>query len=128
MNGPRAYSLIARLATDSQVVGSTFGERVVVSLSVFVHMKAKPGKEQEVEDFLKSGLAIVEQEPGTIAWFAIKTGPGIYGIFDVFESEAGREAHLTGRVAEALFAKAPDLFREPPTVGKPDLLAAKLPE
>ena len=100
----------------------------MVSLSVFVHMKAKPGKEKEVEDFLKSGQAIVEQEPGTIAWFAIKTAPGIYGIFDVFENEAGREAHLTGRVAAALFAKAPDLFLETPTVGKPEVLAAKVPK
>lgn len=100
----------------------------MVSLSVFVHMKAKPGKEKEVEDFLKSGLAIVETEPGTIAWFAIKTGPGVYGIFDAFENEAGREAHLTGRVAAALFSKAPELFSEAPTVGKPDVLAAKLPK
>jgi quinol monooxygenase YgiN len=100
----------------------------MVSLSVFVHMKAKPGKEKEVEDFLKSGLAIVQQEPGTIAWFAIKTGPGVYGIFDAFENEAGREAHLTGRVAAALFSKAPELFSEAPTVGKPEVLAAKLPK
>jgi len=100
----------------------------MVTLSVFVHMKAKPGKEKEVEQFLKSGLAIVEQEPGTIAWFAIKTAPGIYGIFDVFENEAAREAHLTGRVAAALFAKTPDLFSEAPTVGKPEVLAAKVPK
>jgi len=100
----------------------------MVTLSVFVHMKAKPGREKEVEEFLKGGLAIVEQEPGTIAWFAIKTAPGIYGIFDVFENEAGREAHLTGRVAAALFAKAPDLFSETPTVGKPEVLAAKVPK
>jgi quinol monooxygenase YgiN len=100
----------------------------MVSLSVFVRMQAKPGKEKEVEDFLKGGLAIVENEPGTIAWFAIKTGPGVYGIFDVFETEAGRDAHLTGQVAKALFAKAPDLFLETPTVGKPEVLAAKLPK
>ena len=100
----------------------------MVSLSVYVNMKAKPGKEQEVEDFLKSGQAIVEQEPGTIAWFAIKTAPGVYGIFDVFENEAGREAHLTGRVAAALFSKAPALFSEAPNVSKPDVLAAKLPK
>ena len=100
----------------------------MVSLSVFVRMQAKPGKEKEVEDFLKGGLAIVENEPGTIAWFAIKTAPGIYGIFDVFENEAGRDAHLSGQVAKALFAKAPDLFLEAPAVGKPDVLAAKLPK
>ena len=100
----------------------------MVKLALYAHMKAKPGKEKEVEDFLKSGLAIVEQEPGTIAWFAIKEGPGSYGIFDVFENEAGRDAHLTGQVAKALFAKAPDLFAETPSVNKPDVLAAKLPK
>lgn len=100
----------------------------MVTLSVFVRMKAKAGKEREVEEFLRGGLAIVEEEPGTIAWFAIKTAPGIYGIFDVFETEAGRVAHLTGAVAKALFAKAPDLFEEPPHVGKPEVLAAKLPK
>ena len=100
----------------------------MVSLSVYVHMKAKPGKEKEVEDFLKSAQPLVEKEPGTIAWFAIKEGPGSYGIFDVFENEAGREAHLAGQVAKALFAKAPDLFVETPPVNKPDVLAAKLPK
>lgn len=100
----------------------------MVSLSVYVHMKAKPGKEKEVEEFLKGGLAIVNNEPGTIAWFAIKEGQGSYGIFDVFENEAGRDAHLTGQVAKALFAKAPDLFSEAPSVNKPDVLAAKLPK
>lgn len=100
----------------------------MVSLSVYVHMKAKPGKEKEVENFLKSAQSIVEKEPGTIAWFAIKEGPGSYGIFDVFENESGRDAHLTGEVAKALFAKAPELFSEAPKVNKPDVLAAKLPK
>jgi quinol monooxygenase YgiN len=99
----------------------------MVSLSVFVSMEAKPGKEAEVAAFLKSALPLVDAEPGTIAWFAIRTAPNKFGIFDVFENEAGREAHLNGRVAAALFAKAPDLFASPPNIGKPDLLAAKLP-
>lgn len=100
----------------------------MVSLSIFVSMEAKPGKEAEVEAFLKSALPLVEAEPGTIAWFAIRTAPSRFGIFDVFENEAGRDAHLNGKVAAALFAKAPDLFASPPNVGKPELLAAKLPK
>ncbi len=100
----------------------------MVSLSIYVSMEAKPGKESEVEAFLRSAQPLVDAEPGTIAWFAIRTGPTRFAIFDVFENEAGREAHLNGKVAAALFAKAPDLFASPPNVGKPDLLAAKLPK
>jgi quinol monooxygenase YgiN len=100
----------------------------MVTLSLLVNMKAKPGKEDEVEAFLKSAQPIVDQEAGTIAWFAIRIARGHYAIFDAFENDAGRNAHLTGRVAELLFAKAPDLFSEAPSVEKPDILAAKLPK
>jgi quinol monooxygenase YgiN len=100
----------------------------MVTLSVYVNMEAKPGKEADVEAFLKGALPLVEAEPGTIAWFAIRTGPTNFGIFDVFENEASREAHLNGKVAAALFAKAPELFASAPTVDKPDILAAKLPK
>jgi quinol monooxygenase YgiN len=100
----------------------------MVNLSLYASMEAKPGKEAEVEAFLKSALPLVEAEPGTIAWFAIRMAPNKFGIFDVFESEAGRDAHLNGKVAAALFAKAPDLFTSQPKVDKPDLLAAKLPK
>ncbi|MDQ2767456.1 MAG: antibiotic biosynthesis monooxygenase [Gemmatimonadota bacterium] len=100
----------------------------MVTLSIYASMEAKPGKEADVEAFLKSALPLVEAEPGTIAWFAIRMGPNKFGIFDVFENEAGREAHLKGKVAAALFAKAPELFASAPEVDKPDLLAAKLPK
>jgi quinol monooxygenase YgiN len=100
----------------------------MVNLSIYVSMEAKPGKEAEVEAFLKSARPLVEAEPGTIAWFAFRTGPSKFGIFDVFENEAGREAHLNGKVAAALFAKAPELFASAPKVDKPDVLAAKLPK
>jgi quinol monooxygenase YgiN len=89
--------------------------------------RGKGRKEAEVESFLKSGLALVEQEPATTAWFGIRPGPSTFGIFDAFPDEAGRQAHLTGRVAAALMAKAPDLFSRPPAIERVDVLAAKLP-
>jgi quinol monooxygenase YgiN len=98
-----------------------------VRVALWVRLDAKPGKEVEVESFLRSGLAIVEQEPATIAWFAIRTGASTFGIFDAFPDEAGRQAHLTGRVAAALMAKASDLLSKPPSIEKIDLIAAKLP-
>ena len=99
----------------------------MVKLALYVRLEAKPGKEPEVENFLKGGLAIVQQEPATIAWFALRLGPSTFGIFDAFPDEAGRQAHLSGQVAAALMAKAPDLLAKPPEIVKVDVLAAKLP-
>ena len=99
----------------------------MVKLALFARLEAKPGKEAEVEAFLKSGLALVEAEPKTIHWFGLRLGPTTFGIFDTFDDEGGRQAHLSGKVAAALMAKAPDLFAKPPAIEKIDLLAAKLP-
>src|ERR1043166_1040025 len=99
----------------------------MVTVALFVRLEAKPGKEEEVESFLNSGLALVEEEPDTTAWFAIRVGPSTFGIFDAFPSESGRQAHLSGKVAAALMEKASDLFSEAPNIKKVDVLAAKLP-
>ena len=99
----------------------------MVKVALYVQLEAKPGKEAEVERFLESGLAIVNDEPATTAWFALRMGPSTFGIFDAFPDDAGREAHLSGRVAAALMAKAGELLSEPPVIRKIDVLAAKLP-
>lgn len=97
-----------------------------VKVGLLVRLEAKKGKEAEVEAFLKSGLALAQQERATTAWFAIKLGPTTYGIFDVFPDEAGRQAHLSGPIAAALMAKADELLAKPPAIEKIDVLAAKL--
>lgn len=99
----------------------------MVKVALYVQLEAKPGKEQEVENFLLGGLALVNEEPATTAWFALRLGQSTFGIFDAFPDEAGREAHLAGRVAEALMAKAGELLSKPPEIMKVDVLAAKLP-
>jgi quinol monooxygenase YgiN len=99
----------------------------MVSVALLVRLEAKPGKEAEVESFLRGGLPIVQEEPATTAWFAIRMGPSTFGIFDAFPNEAGRQAHLSGRVAAALMAKASELLAQPPAIEKVDVLAAKLP-
>ncbi len=88
-------------------------------------LQAKPGKEAEVEEFLKSAQPLAVRETGTTSWYAVKLGDGRFGIFDTFKDEAGRNAHLTGDIAKALFAKADDLFSAPPQVEKLSILAAK---
>ena len=100
----------------------------MVKVALFVRLEAKPGKETDVEDFLHGGLSIVEEEPATIAWFAIRLGPSTFGIFDAFPDESGRQAHLSGQVAAALMEKASELFAQPPSIEKVDILAAKLPK
>jgi quinol monooxygenase YgiN len=97
-------------------------------LALYVQLEAKKGKEAEVEQFLRSGLSIVENEPATITWYALRLGPSTFGIFDTFPDEQGRQAHLSGEVAKALMAKASDLLSEPPVIQKVDILAAKMAE
>ncbi len=99
----------------------------MVTLALLVRLEAKPGKEAEVESFLR-GVSVVQEEPATTAWFAIRLGPSTFGIFDAFPDEAGRQAHLAGRVAAALNAKASELLSQPPTIEKVDVLAVKLPQ
>ena len=99
----------------------------MVSVGLLVRLEAKAGKEAELESLLNGGLAVVQQEPATIAWFAIRLGPSSFGIFDVFPDAAGRQAHLSGPLAAALMAKAPELLSRPPSIENVDVLAAKLP-
>jgi len=99
----------------------------MVNVALLVRLEAKPGKEAEVESFLRSALPIVQQEPATTAWFAIRMGPSTFGIFDAFPDNSGRQTHLSGRVADALMAKASELFSQPPSIEQIDVLADKLP-
>jgi quinol monooxygenase YgiN len=99
----------------------------MVSVGLLVPLHAKPGKEEDVATFLAGALPLVEAEPETIAWFALRLGPSEFAIFDAFPDDSGRQAHLSGRVAEALMAQAPDLFAQPPEIKQAEVLAAKLP-
>lgn len=99
----------------------------MVRVALLVRLEAKPGKEAEVESFLNSGLPLVEEEPDTTVWFAIRMGQSTFGIFDAFPNESGRQAHLNGKVAAALMEKASELFAQAPVIENVDVLAAKLP-
>jgi quinol monooxygenase YgiN len=99
----------------------------MVKVALFVRLEAKPGKEKEVESFLRGALPLTMEEPTTIAWFGVRLGPSTFGVFDAFQDDSGRQAHLSGRVAGALMARAGELFSAPPSIEKVDVLAAKLP-
>jgi quinol monooxygenase YgiN len=99
----------------------------MAKLALWVEMEAKPGKEQAVADFLKSAQSMAEREQGTLTWYAMRLGSAKFGIFDTFADEKGREAHVNGEIAKALFGKAQELLSKEPQVHKIDLLAAKGP-
>jgi quinol monooxygenase YgiN len=99
----------------------------MVKTALYVKLEAKPGMEGELESFLRGGLPAALQEPATTAWFALRLGPSTFGIFDAFPDEAGRQAHLDGRIAAALLERAPSLLAAPPEIMKLEVLAAKLP-
>ena len=90
--------------------------------ALYVQLEAKPGKEQEVANFLSSARTMVSDEPDTTAWFAIRMGPRMFGIFDAFASERGREAHLQGKLAKQITSKAPELFAKTPEIQRVEVL------
>ena len=97
----------------------------MAKFALYGRLKAKPGKEAEVEAFLKQGAVMAQDEPATITWYAIREDNGTFGIFDTFDDEAGREAHLNGEIAKAMMAKADELLSEPPHISKIAILAEK---
>jgi quinol monooxygenase YgiN len=98
----------------------------MVKLAIWATVQAKPGKEAQVEAFLKSAQPLAEAEPGTVSWYAINMGGGKFGIFDTFNDEAGRNAHLNGEIAKALMAtNTKDLLAGDPQIHKIEILAAK---
>lgn len=99
----------------------------MVHAGLLLRLEARPGKEDEVAAFLASSLPLIQAEPDTTAWFGFRLGPATFGIFDAFPDEAGRQAHITGAVADILRATWSDLLASPPTVERVDILAAKLP-
>ena len=100
----------------------------MLTLSLFVRLEAKPGKEKDVAAFLAQGLELANQETTTPVWFALRLGPTTFAIFDAFRDETGRETHLNGPIAKALMAQAPSLLSTPPVIERMEVLGAKLRE
>lgn len=95
-------------------------------LAILARLEAKPGHEAELAAFLAGALPLAQEEPATTTWFALRLGPSTFGIFDTFPDPAGRQAHLDGPIAKALFAKAPELLAKPPAIEMVEVLAAKI--
>jgi quinol monooxygenase YgiN len=97
----------------------------MAKFALYVALKAKPGKAADVEAFLKQGAELAKAEPGTVTWYGIKEAEGSYAVFDTFNDEAGRDAHLSGNIAKALMAKADELFSNKLEIHKIQIIADK---
>ena len=97
----------------------------MIKLALFARLEAKPGKEADVAAFLEAGLAMARAETTTPIWFALRLSPTTFGIFDAFHDEDGRQKHLSGPIAQALMAKAPELFASPPKIDQIEVLGLK---
>jgi quinol monooxygenase YgiN len=96
-----------------------------MKLGILALIEAKPGKEAAVAELLASAVTLARQEGATVTWYAFRTGPRSFGIFDTFADEAGRKAHLEGKIAQALLGKADELLASPPDIRMADLVAVK---
>ena len=99
----------------------------MVTVGLLVRLEAKPGRELDVENFLREALPLVDEEEATLQWFAVRLGPSSFAIVDSFPDDDGRQAHLNGKVAKALMGRADELLAQPPAIESFDILAAKLP-
>lgn len=97
----------------------------MVTKGLLARLEAKPGKEEEVAEFLKQALPLAKEEELTIDWLAFRIDRKTFGIFDTAEGEEGRQAHLDGEIAHALFEKADELLKHEPEIEKIDILASK---
>jgi quinol monooxygenase YgiN len=97
----------------------------MIKYALLARLEARPGKEAEVQQFLEAGLAMARDEKTTPIWFALRLSPTTFGVFDAFEDDAGRQAHLNGPIAQALVAKAPELFAKPPAIEPMEVLGVK---
>ena len=94
-------------------------------LALLARVEAKPGKEKQVAEFLKSALPMAQAETETVRWYGLQINENTFGIFDTFETEDGRKAHLQGEIAAALMANASELLSKDPVIEFVDLLAVK---
>jgi quinol monooxygenase YgiN len=98
---------------------------MTVRVGLLVTLQAKPGKAQELAAFLEAGRALAQAEELTVTWYAFQIDESTYGIFDTFEGEEGRQAHLNGEIATALAKHGPDLLASDPDMRQVAILAAK---
>lgn len=95
------------------------------NLGLLATLKAKPEQAETVANFIKGAVDLAKEEKQTLTWYSFRIDETTFGIFDTFEDERGREAHLNGEIAQALMGKADELLSQAPDIKKVDVLSAK---
>ncbi len=98
---------------------------MAIDRGLLAFLEAKPGKGDELAAFLEQGRALAAEEDGTVTWYAFRLSDTTYGIFDTFEGEEGRQAHLNGQIPAALGQVAADLLASDPDIRTTDIIAVK---
>ena len=98
---------------------------MAVKFGILARLEAKAGKGEELGQFLEAGRALAVAEEGTVTWYAFRIDETHYGIFDTFEDEDGRQAHLGGEIPKALGQVGPDLLASDPDIRPVDVIAVK---
>ena len=119
--------LLKLFAQSPEEIEQSVADEGEGAVALLVRMEAKPGREADVENLLRSGRSLVQDEPDTTSWFGIRMGDGTFAIFDTFPDDSSRQAHLAGRVAQALRDQGEDLFTAPPAIERVEVVAFKLP-
>ena len=96
-----------------------------VRLGLLALLEAQPGKGDELGAFLEQGRELATAEEGTVTWYAFKLSDTTYGIFDTFETEEARQAHINGEIPNALGQRAPELLARDPDIRPIDVIAVK---
>jgi len=121
INDVRCGSCWGALAVRPELEGN------VVEIGLLVSIEAKPEFADQVESALRGARDLAERERETVAWFAFRQSPTVFGVFDTFNDEHGREQHLQGQIAAALGQIAQTMLASPPVIREIDLLGVKVP-
>jgi quinol monooxygenase YgiN len=98
---------------------------MTVKLGLLALLEAKPGRGSDLASFLEAGRALAAAEEGTVTWYAFKINETNYGIFDTFETEEARQAHINGEIPKALAEVGDELLAKEPDIRPVEILAVK---
>ena len=94
-------------------------------LALLGQLEAKPGAGEQLAAVLESARALAAAETGTVSWYAFRISDTRFGIFDTFDTEEGRQAHLNGEIPAALGQVANELLATAPDIQPIDIIAVK---
>jgi quinol monooxygenase YgiN len=96
-----------------------------MKIGLLARIEAKPEFADKVEQLLRDAAGLADQEAQTVTWYSFRQDATTFGVFDTFEHEQGRQAHLQGQIAAALMGAAETMLSSAPVITPVDLLGVK---